>query len=1135
MMISLKKQCAALSVFLLILILFSSSALASVSWAKQDNEGHWLLAWSNGSPNIAINDGESASFTTGRFASNTQSPIRLRALLYERDTGRLVSTIVEQYIPFSGQLTNYRFTVDAADYGRSAGNYRVALFLEETNSGQQLEDASLLLTVRPVQPNHPPSFTLAPLADRLVVLVAEYTRVEDQPLTINFMGLDDDNDLLEFNIAYGNIPPGMNFNNVGNNAVLSGTPTTAGNFAFIVRVSDGEDSFSWPIAVVVQADGDHDGIANVNDNCPAEANADQADGDQDGHGNACDVPRFSAAIAAQQVAEGTMLEVVLPVSDPDGEELTFTASLAPGTGTDLQSINGRALNIATHTDGTKVLQVKPLFTFVRHPATVRPFEISLSVSDGDHTVSTSFMVTVNDVNRAPTVFGKEASTAESTAVTFDVSVADADSEDWNSLTIQTSAATKGMVMVNNKQITYTPNADVEGPDMDSFTFTAQDQLGATSDTGTVTVTIAAVNDLPVADGQTVPTNEDTAVNIVLTGSDMEGAVSSFVVATPPQHGTLSGTAPTVQYTPEANFYGEDSFAFVVRDAEGMESEPATVTMVVASVNDAPTAVDEVANTELNTAVSIILEGNDIDGQIVSFALATLPANGNAVLTGNTVVYTPAQNFEGSDEFTFTVTDNQGAASALGTVQVVVGPNSLPTAQNLEATTPEDTPITIALQGTDAEGSINLYTVQTPPTHGQLTGTGQNVVYTPRANFYGVDSFTYTVTDNVGAESLPAIVTITVTSVNDGPTALGQAVVTARNTAVAITLQGADIDGTIVDYVVTEQPVYGTLTGTGQNIVYTPAATFHGTDTFEFTVTDDLGLVSGTAAIVTITVDGVNSAPVALSQTVATNEDTPVAIILQGEDSDGTVIEYLVTSGPILGVLSGTGQNRVYTPPPDFSGVDTFRFVVRDDESTLSEEATVTINVGPVNDQPLITSQPITTARVGEKYEYRATAVDEDQLTFTLVEGPVGMTLQEGLAEWVPDEKGDFAVVIRVSDGMFSVEQRYTISVRDAAREVEFSLVRVSPEVLAPGEALSLTMTLQNNGAARVRDARLSVVSQDLGIRRSTGEFSVGAGQSVSKSLVVELPDEVLPGEYLLKIAIEGDKVRETIYRQVIVQ
>ena len=81
----------------------------------------------------------------------------------------------------------------------------------------------------------------------------------------NLHKLKDQQIKFTFNIAYGNIPPGMNFNNVGNNAVLSGTPTTAGNFAFIVRVSDGEDSFSWPIAVVVQADGDHDGIANVNE------------------------------------------------------------------------------------------------------------------------------------------------------------------------------------------------------------------------------------------------------------------------------------------------------------------------------------------------------------------------------------------------------------------------------------------------------------------------------------------------------------------------------------------------------------------------------------------------------------------------------------------------------------------------------------------------------------------------------------------------------------------------------------------------------------------------------------------------------------------------------------------------------
>ena len=121
--------------------------------------------------------------------------------------------------------------------------------------------------------------------------------------------------------------------------------------------------------------------------------------------------------------------------------------------------------------------------------------------------------------------------------------------------------TKGVASITNVAtgaFTYTPNANANGTD--SFTFKAHD-AAVDSNTATVTVTITAVNDAPVASDQSVTTNEDTAKAITLSATDVEGSTLTYTIGAGPTHGTLSGVAPTVTYTPAANYNGPDSFTF----------------------------------------------------------------------------------------------------------------------------------------------------------------------------------------------------------------------------------------------------------------------------------------------------------------------------------------------------------------------------------------------------------------------------------------------------------------------------------------------------------------------------------------------------------------------------------------------
>src|SRR5690606_17015902 len=120
-------------------------------------------------------------------------------------------------------------------------------------------------------------------------------------------------------------------------------------------------------------------------------------------------------------------------------------------------------------------------------------------------------------------------------------------------------------------LVYTPNADFHGTD--SFTWSASD--GAlSSNTATVTITVTAVNDAPVAHDQQVMVAEDAAVSITLTGSDVDGDALTFSVVTGPAHGTLAGTPPNLVYTPAPDFAGSDSFTFAATDG-ALDSAPAT--------------------------------------------------------------------------------------------------------------------------------------------------------------------------------------------------------------------------------------------------------------------------------------------------------------------------------------------------------------------------------------------------------------------------------------------------------------------------------------------------------------------------------------------------------------------------------
>src|SRR6185295_12313995 len=153
-------------------------------------------------------------------------------------------------------------------------------------------------------------------------------------------------------------------------------------------------------------------------------------------------------------------------------------------------------------------------------------------------------------------------------------------------------------------------------------------------TGTVTVTVSAVNDAPMATDDAATTAEDAPVSIAVLANDtdLDGDSLSVSGVGAAAHGTATANADgTVTYTPAANYSGPDSFTYTVSDGHG-GTATGTVTITVSAVNDAPAATDDAATTPEDTPVSIPVLANDTDLDGDSLVVSGVSAAGHGVAT-----------------------------------------------------------------------------------------------------------------------------------------------------------------------------------------------------------------------------------------------------------------------------------------------------------------------------------------------------------------------------------------------------------------------------------------------------------------------------------------------------------------------
>ena len=637
--------------------------------------------------------------------------------------------------------------------------------------------------------------------------------------------------------------------------------------------------------------------------------------------------RPTATSQSVNVAFQTATSVTLQGVDPNALALTYNPISSPAHGI----LSGTA----------------PDLIYTPAPGYAGPDSFQFTVTNTLSRTSAAATVTLTVDYGVPVGDAKNVNVAFNTGTAITLTATDPNIPplSLSSYTV-TASPTHGSLSGTAPNVTYTPTAGYNGTD--SFQFTATNTAGKTSSPATISLTVSAGT--PTANGQSVNVGFNTPQAITLTGSDPDvpPLALTYAVTVGPIHGTLSGTAPNLTYTPATGYSGPDSFQFTVMNTSNNTSTPATVSITIPI--GAPSADAQSVNVPFNTATAVTLTGSDPNTAVIetplTFAVTVIPTHGLLSGTAPNLVYTPTAGYNGADSFQFKTTNQAALSSTAATVSLTVAAG-VPTADPQTKNVPFQTATAITLTGSDPDvpALALTYAVTVIPVHGTLSGTEPNLTYTPATGYSGSDSFQFTVKNTANNTSTAATVSITVPV--GAPSANAQSVDVSFNTATAVTLTGSDPNTAVIEtpltFAVTVTPTHGTLSGTEPNLIYTPTAGYNGADSFQFTTTNQASITSA-AATVTLTVDA--GVPTATPQTTNVAFNTATAIVLAGTDPDLPVLPltFVVTVDPVHGALSGTAPNLTYTPTAGYNGPDSFQFTATNTASKTSIAAIVALTV-----------------------------------------------------------------------------------------------------------------------------------------------------------------------------------------------
>ncbi|HEU0068891.1 MAG TPA: Ig-like domain-containing protein, partial [Nitrospiraceae bacterium] len=659
--------------------------------------------------------------------------------------------------------------------------------------------------------------------------------------------------------------------------------------------------------------------------------------------NAVNDPPVFTVGANQQIGEDSGAQTVFG----------FVSNIRPGPSTADDEIN-QSVSFSTANDNNPLFSAQPsvsangTLTYTAAPnangvavVTITAQDSGSGVAPNQNTSSRTFTITVDAVNDAPT------------------------------LTIPTAQSA-------NEDISL-PIPGVSLADLDAAEGTGQVEVQFRVTNGSVTLN----------------TNVPNGVLASQVSNNNTGTVT--VRATPAQINATLANATGLNYRGALNFNGQDQLVINV-DALGNTGSPGarnvsrTLQITINPVNDPPFVANPVADLVVNedsapTLIELFPQVFNDPDVLTSGDRLTLQVVGNtnlslvdATVSGTVLTLALLPDAFGQADIIVQATDSNGLTVQDTFRLTVPAQNDAPRPVNdaVTANSGVATVIRVLDNDLDVDSVLNpasLAIVSAPTNGTAVANANGTVTYTSTAGFSGLVTFTYVVSDDQGATSPAATVTVTV---NRPPTANNDAVTTDQGEAVAIQLlaNDTDADGTLVgsSVAITQQPANGTVLVNASGVAtYTPNVDFSGTDTFRYTVRDNNGAVSN-AATVTITVTNLAPVLTAIGNQVV-NEQTELRFTATAMDNDQPLTFSLANgvAGAIPTGASITNDGIFTWTPMEGQGPGTFTFdVVVTDNGTgpLQDRETITITVNEVNVAPVL--NPIGNRTVDEQTELRFT-------------------------------------------------------------------------------------------------------------------------------------------------------------------
>ena len=767
------------------------------------------------------------------------------------------------------------------------------------------------------------------------------------------------------------------------------------------------------------------------------------------------------------------------------------------------------------------------YTYVHNGSEAPSDKFTFKASQGDD-VSNISTITINvtNVNDAPTIAEVAKTVDEGSSVEITVLGKDAENATLSytftqpSFGVVTRDATTGI-------FTYTHDGS-DTSSTDSFNVTAQESQTTNNDnplsgTGTVSITVTAVNDAPTANASSITVFEgDVSTGAIFNALDVDSETLKTSITARPTNGkvTLDKSNPlNFVYSHDGSETLEDKFTFNISD--GALAASAIVSVIVTPSNDAPTANDDtyyIANggIDITDPLTGILS-NDTDPEMDQMfaVIAVAPSLGTATINlDGTFSYTPSSDGSSTfntDSFTYTVADNNGATSSSATVTVTLATLiPKPDAYTLNEGATLQVSAVDGLTKNDIDTNnfeIDSVAVVTQPAFGDLTlSKDGSFSYSHNGTENLLDKFEYKVTNSNGDESQKTFVTLTLNNVNDAPTSSGTAIKVDEGNAVAFNFAYKDSDTDLVNIVFGEGdvgPTNGNVIDGDDNVNGSFRYIHNGgettTDTFNYSVSD--GEFTTELVFVTVSISPVNDLPLAIDKSVSTTEGGTISTLpFEGTDIEtaDNELKFKLSTAPTHGKVTQNVSSGVFSYTHDGSETTTDSFTYQANDGTdFGPQATVTVAIQSVNSSPVTSAVNLTVDEGGASFEFDLINSSSDadnsvgDLTYSLESSATnGSAVLSG------------STIVYTHNGGETTSDSFTYKVNDGNSDSNISTVKVTVNAINDAPTITAsTSTLDEKDKIEITingaDVDSSSLSYTLTTAPTAGILNDSSGEELA--------------------------------------